>query len=95
VWDAEKVVKGFDLVSGKANWIFWYVFGNNSSRSSQRNLIESVQSFKKSFLTHMSMVLDHFTEKSFHRKKLPKGHLTETPFDRTPFDQISFDRKYI
>jgi hypothetical protein len=43
----------------------------------------------------LAMVLDHFTKKSFHRIFWPKGHLTETPFDRTPFDRIPFDRKNI
>jgi hypothetical protein len=33
------------------------------------------------------VVLDHFTEKSFHRIFLTERHLTETPFDRTPFDR--------
>jgi hypothetical protein len=37
-----------------------------------------------------SGVLDHLTENFW-----PKGHLTETPFDRTPFDRIPFDRKFI
>jgi hypothetical protein len=40
-------------------------------------------------------VLDHFTEKSFHRQILTESPLTETLFDRTPFDRIPFDRKFI
>jgi hypothetical protein len=33
---------------------------------------------------------NHFTDIFW-----PKGHLTETPFDRTPFDRMPFDRKLI
>jgi hypothetical protein len=39
-------------------------------------------------------VLDHFTERSTENF-WPKGHLTETQFDRTPFDRMPFDRKFI
>jgi hypothetical protein len=40
-------------------------------------------------------VLDHFTEKSFHRKKLTEHYLTEKSVDQTPFDRTSFDCKAI
>jgi hypothetical protein len=38
----------------------------------------------------VKMVLDHFTEKLFHR-----NFLTETPFDRPPLERMPFDRKFI
>jgi hypothetical protein len=50
--------------------------------------------FGNSCLKHFR-VLDHFTEKSFHRKILTERLLTKTPFDRTPFDRTPFDRKAI
>jgi hypothetical protein len=38
----------------------------------------------------ISLPKNHFTENFW-----PKGHLTETPYDRTPFDRMPFDRKFI
>jgi hypothetical protein len=70
----------------------------------------STASFGLKYLL-VQRVLDHFTEKSFHRKMLtkrsfdqntilpnaicPKIYSTESPFNRTPFDRMPFDRKFI
>jgi hypothetical protein len=40
-------------------------------------------------------VLDHLTEKSFHRKKMAERLFTEKSVDRTPFDRMPFDQKFI
>jgi hypothetical protein len=42
------------------------------------------------FFENTQTVLDHFTEKSFHR-----FFFTKTPFDRTPFDRMPSNRKFI
>jgi hypothetical protein len=38
----------------------------------------------------ITLPINHFTENFW-----PKGHLTETSFDRTPFGRMPFDRKFI